>query len=84
MEQYILVKVRDSDGGGYNSNMGIIRRAIHEKAKNNDISVADMVTHTRFMTADESDRVTEVFETAMNRAKRAHARQIKMITENIL
>lgn len=87
-DKYVLVKVRDADSkmnpGSANTNLGKIRKAIHEKAKDNDISIADMVTHTRFMTADESERVTSIFETAMNRCKREHARQIKMITENVI
>lgn len=83
-DKYILVKVRDAERGGYNTNMGKMRKAIHLASDEHDISVADMVTHTRFMTADESRQVTEVFETAMDRGKREHARQIKMMTENIL
>lgn len=70
--------------GSVNTNLGKMRKAIHLASAENDISVADMVTHTRFMTSDESRRVTEIFETAMNRGKREHALQIKMITENVI
>lgn len=80
-DKYILVKVRAADERmtprSANTNLGEIRKAMHEMAEDHGISMADMVTHTRFMTADETRRVTEIFETAMDRTKRAHARQIK-------
>ena len=89
MEQYIIVKVRDSqvewppypyrgEDGKYHtpsSNLGKVRKAIHKVSKDEHISLADMVTHTMFMTQAESDKVKEIFETAMSRGKREHERR---------
>lgn len=85
MEKYIIVKVRDADAEFPSSpykdlvtgkwripatNVGKIRKAIHDAAKEQFISEADMVTHTRIMTAKESADVAMIFEQAMARAKR--------------
>ena len=84
MEKYIIVRVRDAEDefpsqpykdletGKWvipNTNVGKIRRAIHATSKEQFISAADMITHTRFMTAQESAEVARIFETAMARAK---------------
>lgn len=85
MEQYIIVKVRDAKACIpdkpviYNgsievwphSNLAKIRRAIHDTAEEQFISVADLVTHTVFMTKEESDTVSRIFNQAMARAKQA-------------
>lgn len=85
MEKYIIVKVRDADAEFPSSpykdlvtgkwcipstNMGKIRKAIHDAAEEQFISEADIVTHNRFMTARESADIARIFETAMARAKR--------------
>lgn len=85
MEKYIIVKVRDADAefpsqpykdlvtGKWripSTNVGKIRKAIHAASEEQFISCADMVTHTRFMTAQESAEVARIFETALARAKR--------------
>jgi hypothetical protein len=81
-EKYIIVKVRDADSamppspvvvGGRvvlpTTPVSHIRRAIHKVTEDQFLSAADMVTHTRFMTREESDTVARVFEKAMRRAK---------------
>lgn len=50
--------------------IGYVRKAIHNVAKTHFLGVADMVTHTRFMTKEESAAVARIFETAMARGKR--------------
>lgn len=79
-DKYILVKVRDAEAyiapRSFHTKLGKIRKAIHSTAEDHDISMADMVTHSLCMTADETRQVTDIFETAMARVKRDHQRRI--------
>jgi hypothetical protein len=81
-DKYILVKVRDATSemppnvvvarGKVimpTTPIAHVRKAIHKVAEDQFLSIADMVTHTRFMTQEESDTVARVFEKAMKRAK---------------
>lgn len=80
-DKYIVVKVRDADArltpGSANTNLGSIRKAIHERAEARGNSIADMVTHTGFMTEEESADIARIFEGAMNRAKHNHKKKIQ-------
>ena len=84
MEKYIIVKVRDANAefpskpyadpatGNWHiptTNLGKIRKAIHAVCEQQFISAADMVTHTRFMTREETETVARIFNRAMERAK---------------
>jgi hypothetical protein len=73
MDKYIIVKIRDADGrnGRFNSNMGAMRKAIHQASRDLDISAADMVTHTSFFPTEDSATVATIFETNMAKAKKA-------------
>lgn len=73
MDKYIIVKVRDADGrnGRFNSNMGAMRKAIHQASRDLDISTADMVTHTPLFPDEDSTKVATIFETNMEKAKKA-------------
>ncbi len=84
-DKYILVKVRDATsemppnviverGQVFlpTSNLAKVRKAIHKVSEEQFISVADMVTHSAFMTDHETEQVTRIFETAMARVKRGH------------
>lgn len=88
MEKYIIVKVRDSDScfpekpvfhNGTivwpHSNLAKIRKAIHSTSKEQFISAADMVTHTAYMSKEDSETIAEIFNRNLERAKRNHRRQ---------
>ena len=86
-EKYIIVKVRDADReiptravaerGKVvipSTSVGHLRKAIHAKAAEQFISEADIVTHTQYMSQEDSDTVARIFERAMKRAKEGHER----------
>lgn len=79
-DKYIVVKVRDADermaAGSYITNLGAMRKALHERSEERGNSIADMVTHTRFMTEEESADITRIFETAMSRNKEMHKKKL--------
>jgi len=80
-DKYILVKVRDAETpvtpGSYTTKLGKMRKAIHLTSDIHDISVADMVTHSLSMTAEETEQVANIFDTAMERAKRDHKKRLE-------
>lgn len=84
MEKYLVVKVYDSDRNSLfpevvdpaTTNMGVVRKAIHDLGKDRGIHIADMPTHARladhhpaFFTTEESEEIAKIFETALRRAK---------------
>jgi len=84
MEQYIIVKVRDAKASfpekavaangqliWPHSNVAKIRRAIHATAVEQFISISEVLTHTPWLTQEETEAVDRIFNDAMNRAKRA-------------
>jgi hypothetical protein len=85
MEQYIIVKVKDSKAefpskpyrdpstGRWflpDTNLAKVRKAIHEASKEQFIGLADMVTHTPYMSKEDSETIAEIFNRNMERAKR--------------
>ena len=81
-DRYILVKVRDAsatfpekpvvfeDGLVYpESNFAKIRKAIHAKSKEQFISVADICSHSVYMTENETQQLENIFNQVMARAK---------------
>ena len=89
MEQYIIVKVREpklqwppyvyrDENGQYQmptSNLARVRKAIHGVSKSDFVNLADIVSHTPWMTQEETDTIARIFDTAMARAKRATPRK---------
>lgn len=73
MDKYIIVKVRDAgaSNGKFQTNLGLMRKAIHQASQEHDISTADMVTHTAFFPPEDSAKVQAIFETNMDKAKKA-------------
>lgn len=82
MDKYIVVRVKDAERNSLfpevenpaRTNMGVIRTAIHDAGKDRGISIADIPTHARadhpaFFTAEESNDIAMIFETALRRAK---------------
>ena len=82
MEQYIIVKVRDAKAcfpektivhNGTviipHSNLAKVRRAIHDVCEEQFISAADIVSHSIFMTKEETETINRIFNDAMGRAK---------------
>lgn len=87
MDKYIVVRVEDADRNAafpaienpWKTNLGMVRKAIHEVAETRGVQIADMPTHTlhadyhpAYLTKKESDDIARIFETAMARAKRAY------------
>lgn len=84
MDKYIVVRVKDADRNAdfpaiekpWSTNLGIVRKAIHEVGESRGIRIADMPTHTlnadyhpSFFTTKESNDIAMIFETALRRAK---------------
>lgn len=83
MDKYIVVKVKDAERNSLfpevenpaRTNMGVVRAAIHDVGKDRGIGIADIPTHARFdhhpafFTAEESNDIAMIFETALRRAK---------------
>lgn len=84
MDKYIIVKVRNAEAKWppyphwdverkrymmpFEAHARM-RQAIHAAYKTEAVNGADMVTHSPWMTKDESETVKRIFETAMARAK---------------
>lgn len=84
MDKYIVVKVEDADRNAafpdiekpWRTNLGMVRKAIHDVAEGSGMHIADMPTHTphadyhpAYFTKKESEDIARIFEAAMARAR---------------
>lgn len=81
-DRYILVKVREPNAAFPgkavvvngtvimpHTNFAKIRKAIHEKSEEQFISVADICSHSMFMTDAETQQLEDIFNRVMARCK---------------
>ena len=81
-DRYILVKVREPQASFPgkpvvvngtmvlpHTNFAKIRKAIHEKSQEQFISVADICSHSAYMTDDETQQLEDIFNRVMARCK---------------